>query len=180
MALLRKLNWRLASVHPVLSFVDPDTAKKQFRGALCGLEGDADALSILQPLLERLGAECFLIRSEGKSLYHAGAVISNNFAVVLQAIAREAWAEAGIADHIVPQLNSKLLEGTAENVVAHGPRHTLTGPAARGDERVVASQGRDVADWHPQAGVVYRALSDMAGLLKVTGVTNASVKSSKK
>lgn len=179
LAALRRLGWRLASVHPVLSFADPDKAIKQFTGTLCGLEGDADALAILKPILERMGAECFSIRSDGKSLYHAAAVISNNFAVVLQAIAREAWAEAGVRADVVPLLNARLLESTAKNVVALGPQQALTGPAARGDERVVTTQGRDVANWHPQAGEVYRALSDMAGSLKKTGSTDATLKLSK-
>nr|WP_170416498.1 Rossmann-like and DUF2520 domain-containing protein [Ruegeria atlantica] len=174
MAALRNLGWRLASVHPVLSFADPDTAASQFKGALCGLEGDADALKALQPLLERLGAKCFSIRSDGKSLYHAAAVISNNFAVVLQALAREAWVEAGVAGDVVPLLNAQLLESTAENVVALGPQQALTGPAARGDQRVVTSQGGDVANWHPLAGEVYRALSDMAVSLKKTGSTSTA------
>lgn len=171
MAPLRQLNWQLASVHPVLSFADPEKAKAQFSGALCGLEGDADAIAFLQPLLERLGVECFSIRSEGKSLYHAAAVISNNFTVVLQAIAREAWAEAGVADDVISLLNAKLLDSTAENVSALGPQKALTGPAARGDQKVVVSQGDDVARWHPDAGQIYRVLSDLAGALKKDGST---------
>ncbi|WP_170362613.1 Rossmann-like and DUF2520 domain-containing protein [Ruegeria arenilitoris] len=173
MARLRGLNWRLASVHPVLSFADPDKAKDQFKGALCGLEGDADALEFLRPLLGNLGAECFSIRSDAKSLYHAGAVISNNFAVVLQAIAQEAWTMAGVSEDVIAPLNAKLMESTAQNVIALGPQRALTGPAARGDDQVVTSQGEDVADWHPDAGEVYRILSDMARSLKTSGVTKS-------
>ncbi|MES0827123.1 Rossmann-like and DUF2520 domain-containing protein [Ruegeria sp. SCP11] len=171
---LRQLNWCLASVHPVLSFAHPDKAKDQFKGALCGLEGDEDAIAFLQPVLESLGASCFSIHSEGKSLYHAAAVISNNFTVVLQAIAREAWAKAGVADDIIPLLNAKLLESTVENVIALGPQDALTGPAARGDEKVVTSQGNDVARWHPEAGDVYRTLSTLAKTLKKDGATGRS------
>ncbi|WP_170432090.1 Rossmann-like and DUF2520 domain-containing protein [Ruegeria arenilitoris] len=163
---LRRLNWHLASVHPVLSFADPVSAKDQFRGALCGLEGDEAALAVIQPVLEQLAAECFAIRSEGKSLYHAAAVISNNFTVVLQAIAREAWKDAGVADDIARRLNEKLLDSTAENVRSLGPQQALTGPAARGDEQVVVSQGQEVARWHPEAGEIYRILSKLARAIK--------------
>lgn len=173
MAPLRALNWHLASVHPVLSFADPERAKDQFNGALCGLEGDEDAVTFVQPILEHLGAECFRIRSEGKSLYHAAAVISNNFTVVLQAIACEAWAEAGVEDNVVPKLNATLLQSTVENVIALGPQDALTGPAARGDENVVVSQGQDVAQWHPAAGDIYRTLSLLARSLKDNGSTRA-------
>ena len=166
---LRHLNWHLASVHPVLSFADPERAKDQFSGTLCGLEGDEAALAVIQPLLEQLAAECFTIRSEGKNLYHAAAVISNNFTVVLQAIAREAWKDAGVADDIARRLNEKLLDSTAENVRALGPQQALTGPAARGDEQVVASQGQEVARWHPEAGEIYRILSKLARTIKTNG-----------
>ncbi|NVO58034.1 DUF2520 domain-containing protein [Rhodobacteraceae bacterium B1Z28] len=171
MAPLRQLKWQLASVHPVLSFADPDIAKTQFKGSLCGLEGDEDAISCIQPIFEGLGATCFSIHSEGKSLYHAAAVISNNFTVVLQAIAREAWAEAGVPDEIAQQLNAKLLDSTAKNVATLGPQQALTGPAARGDELVVTRQSSYVSHWHPAAGRIYDELSAMAKTLKATAFT---------
>ena len=174
MASLRALNWHLASAHPVLSFADPLVAQEQFKGALCGLEGDREAKEVVRPMLEAVGAECFSIRSESKSLYHAAAVISNNFTVVLQAIAREAWAEAGVPDAVAQQLNTKLLNSTAENVDAFGPRQALTGPAARGDELVVSEQGADVARWYPAAGKLYEELSRMARNLKMQGSTNGT------
>ncbi|WP_298855650.1 Rossmann-like and DUF2520 domain-containing protein [uncultured Ruegeria sp.] len=168
---LRSLNWHLASVHPVMSFADPQAAAEQFKEALCGLEGDEMATAFIQPLLEKLGAKCFPIRSENKSLYHAAAVISNNFTVVLQAIAREAWAEAGVADEIARKLNAGLLNSTVENIDLLGPQDALTGPAARGDEEVVTRQGTDVAAWHPAAGEIYIQLSTLARKLKVCGST---------
>ncbi|WP_169795990.1 Rossmann-like and DUF2520 domain-containing protein [Ruegeria marisrubri] len=173
MAPLGALGWRLASVHPVLSFSDPETALKRFSGTYCGLEGDDAALALVDPLLVRMGARTFPIRSEHKSLYHAAAVISNNFTVVLQAIAREAWAAAGVPDEIARELNTSLLRATYENVTALGPRDALTGPAARGDAYVVDRQGEDVADWHAAAGVLYREMSALAHRLKAEGKTLA-------
>lgn len=170
MAPLRDLGWQLASVHPVLSFTEPRLAMQQFKGAYCGIEGDKAALAVIEPLLAQLGAIPFEIRSDGKSLYHAAAVISNNFTVVLQAIAREAWASAGVPDDIASQLNAKLLQATSENVAAQGPWEALTGPAARGDDFVVKQQGEDVARWHPTAGVIYEELSKLARRMK-SGVT---------
>ncbi|WP_170574616.1 Rossmann-like and DUF2520 domain-containing protein [Ruegeria atlantica] len=172
---LRRLNWRLASVHPVLSFAVPERAKDQFGGTLCGLEGDEAALSVIQPVLEQLGAECFAIRSETKSLYHAAAVISNNFTVVLQAIARDAWKDAGVVDDIARRLNEKLLDSTVENVRALGPKQALTGPAARGDVQVVTSQGQEVAHWNPEAGELYRILSKLAHTIKTNGPTGSEL-----
>ncbi|WP_461404212.1 Rossmann-like and DUF2520 domain-containing protein [Falsiruegeria mediterranea] len=173
MAPLKKLHWHLASMHPVLSFADPVAAQQQFKGALCGLEGDEDAVITVRPLIERLGADCFPINSDTKSLYHAAAVFSNNFTVVLQAIANEAWAQAGVPAEIARHLNKTLLQGTVENVIAEGPRNSLTGPAARGDTFVVTKQGEDVSKWHPAAGQIYLAMSELAKELKASGTTGS-------
>lgn len=175
MAPLGALGWHLASVHPVLSFSDPEIALKRFSGTYCGMEGDDAALSLVEPLLVRMGARTFPIRSEHKSLYHAAAVISNNFTVVLQAIAREAWAAAGVPDEIARELNASLLRATWENVSDLGPRDALTGPAARGDTYVVAMQGEDVAKWHAEAGALYRQMSALAHRLKTEGKTLADI-----
>lgn len=166
MAPLRALGWTLASTHPVLTFADPAASVAQFPGTPCGLEGDEAALAALRPLFEAGGAQCFPVQTERKSLYHAAAVFSSNFTVVLQAIAREAWTAAGVPDDLVPTIQASLLKATVENVAALGPR-AITGPAARGDEQVVRSQGADVFRWHPDAGVVYQELSRLARRLSV-------------
>ena len=171
MAPLSELGWSLASVHPVMTFADPQTSVDAFAGTYCGMEGDDDAIGCVAPILERAGARPFTIRPGGKALYHAAAVFSNNLAVVLQAIAREAWAEAGVPDEISLALNASLLASTASNVAKLGPAAALTGPAARGDWSVVERQADAVAAWHPQAGEVYRSLSPLAHRLKCTGST---------
>lgn len=168
LAPLRDLGWHAASVHPVLSFADPAEAVRQFPGTFCGVEGDAQALAVIDPMLTAMGAVPFPIRSDSKSLYHAAAVLSNNFTVVLQALARQAWAEAGVPDEIAQGLNDSLLRATYENVAAKGPWEALTGPAARGDTAVVRQQGADVARWHPVAGRLYRDMSDLARQMKAT------------
>lgn len=166
LAPLRALGWTLASTHPVLTFADPGAAVTQFPGTPCGLEGDEDALEVLRPLFATIGARCFPVQTERKPLYHAAAVFSNNFTVVLQAVAREAWAAAGVPDDLAAEIQASLLKATVENIAELGPR-AITGPAARGDAQVVRSQGADVFRWHPDAGVVYQELSRLARRLSI-------------
>lgn len=175
MASLRALGWTLASAHPALSFADPAVSVHQFAGVHCGLEGDPAAIEIAGRLMQDAGAQVFDIRPGGKALYHAAAVFSSNFTVVLQAIAREAWAEAGVPAEIVGNLNAALLKAASENALAMGPQAALTGPAARGDWGVVLRQGAAVTDWHPEAGTSYRSLSLLARRLKRTGSTGTAV-----
>ncbi|WP_417526206.1 Rossmann-like and DUF2520 domain-containing protein [Marinovum sp.] len=169
LAPLAEAGWQTGSAHSVLSFADPALSVVQFQGAFCGIEGAASAL--LTQVFTALGARCFPIRGEAKALYHAAAVISNNFTTVLQALAQEAWAEAGMPEDVMSELHAVLLRGTVESVLAKGPQAALTGPAARGDSAVVTAQGAAVAEWHDDAGAVYARLSAMAARLKATGQT---------
>lgn len=166
LAPLSALGFRLASVHPNLTFAEPTAAVEQFNGTPCGLEGDGTALDTLRPLFEAIGGVCFPVLTEHKALYHSAAVFSNNFTVVLQAIACEAWAAAGVPPEIAAKIHASLLEATVPNVLRLGHK-ALTGPAARGDMKVVHAQGTAVFGWQPDAGVIYQELSRLARRLAV-------------
>lgn len=169
MAPLGEAGWTLASAHPMLSFAEPAVSARRFPGTAVGIEGDEGAISAVQDIFTRLGGRCFRISSEGKVLYHAAAVITNNFTTVLQAVALEAWEAAGVAEDVARELNRTLLRSTLENLEEFGPAAALTGPAARGDAAVVEAQGRQVAEWRSDAGQLYALLSQMAVRLKSTG-----------
>lgn len=171
MAPLSKAGWQLASAHPVYSFADPAVAVRHFAGTPVGIEGDAPAIAVAEALFAATGAQCFALRSEAKAIYHGAAVIANNLTTVLQALAQEAWAEAGLSPEMIRAVHPALLRSTVENVLTLGPQAGLTGPAARGDLRVVHEQQAAIAGWHPAAGEVYRLLSTMAAELKATGQT---------
>lgn len=168
---LQALGWQAASAHPVLNFADPAQCVAQFQGVPCGLEGDAPATNLLNSLLSGIGGRCFPVSSDAKPLYHAAAVFSSNFMAVLQALAREAWREAGVPEAHIPVIHQSLLQGSVQNLLALGPAKAITGPAARGDMRVVNAQAGVVTQWHPEAGEIYRQMSVLARRLAATGST---------
>ena len=170
---LQALGCHVVSAHPVLNFASPETGVRQFAGTPCGLEGDALALAWLNTALTAIGGRCFEIASADKPLYHAAAVFSSNFTVVLQGVAQEAWRESGVPVELLAPLTQALLQSSVFNVAKLGPAEALTGPAARGDTAVVQRQAEVVQAWHPQAGEAYRLLSDMATQLKRTGRTQS-------
>ncbi|PIY28023.1 MAG: DUF2520 domain-containing protein [Comamonadaceae bacterium CG_4_9_14_3_um_filter_60_33] len=159
---LQAIGWQVASAHCLLSFASPQLALKQFAGTPCALEGDAQALAELRPLLTRLGAQCFDVRSEDKLLYHAGAVFATNFLPVLQDLAEQLWQHIGMPPQLVQQLRASLLQNAVNNIVKLGPQDALTGPASRGDTALLANQGQAVQDWDASAGLAYKALSALA------------------
>ena len=168
---LQALGCHVASAHPVLNFASPDTGVRQFAGTPCGLEGDAPALAWLHTALSAIGGRCFEIASADKPLYHAAAVFSSNFTVVLQGIAQDAWQSAGVPPELMRPLTETLLKSTIDNVLAMGPAQALTGPAARGDTAVVQAQGEVVKQWNAPAGELYKTLSELAAQLKKHGKT---------
>jgi predicted short-subunit dehydrogenase-like oxidoreductase (DUF2520 family) len=168
---LQALGCHVASAHPVLNFASPHTGVRQFAGTPCGLEGDAPALAWLHRALSAIGGRCFDIASADKPLYHAAAVFSSNFTVVLQGLAQDAWRSAGVPPELMRPLTEALLKSTVDNVLAMGPAHALTGPAARGDTAVVQAQGEVVKGWSVPAGQVYTTLSELAAQLKKHGKT---------
>lgn len=173
MAALGAAGWQLASAHPILTFAEPALSVTRLAGTFFGIEGDAAACERATALVRVIGGRAFAIRSDSKAIYHGAAVFSNCFAVVLQAVARQSWARAGVPDDIAAELNAGLLRATVENLLAVGPQAALTGPAARGDHGVVERQRAAFAAWDAQAARVYAELSAMAGRLKATGSTRA-------
>lgn len=169
MAPLAQAGWHLASLHPNLSFAMPEAAAARFAGTPCGIEGDAAAVDAAEGLVRAMEGTPFHIASEHKALYHAAAVFSNNFATVLQAVARNAWRDAGVPEEHIDAIHASLLTATVENVLKAGPSSALTGPAARGDHAVVDAQGDAVQSWNSDAGQLYRILSAMAARLKSGG-----------
>lgn len=171
LAPLRDRGWAVASCHPVLSFADPLVAATRFTGTFCALEGDDAAVARVGALMAGLGGVPFPVDPDRKPLYHAAAVFSNNFTTVLQAIALEAWADAGVPADIARQLGATLVAGAADNVARLGPKAALTGPAARGDTATLRRQHAAVAAWHPDAATVYDTMSRLARRLTTDGTT---------
>lgn len=155
-------SWQVASAHCLLSFAEPSAAVKQFARTPCALEGDVQALAELRTLFTHLGAQCFDLAAADKLLYHAGAVFATNFLPVLQDLAEQLWQRANMPPELARQMRATLLNNAVNNIIKLGPQAALTGPAARGDTTLVEAQGEAVTHWNTQAGVAYRALSQLA------------------
>ena len=169
---LRSQGFGVASLHPMFSFADPALSLNMFKNTPCAVEGDNYTFQILSKWIEQVGGKPFELAAENKGLYHAAAVFSSNLNVVLQAIALEAWKISGVPQSIIPELHAALLNTTTQNVLRMGPQHALTGPAARGDARVVKLQHEIVEKWRPDAAQAYSILSQMASRLAKSGQTS--------
>jgi predicted short-subunit dehydrogenase-like oxidoreductase (DUF2520 family) len=148
----------VASVHPVMSFADPAKATGDFDGTWCGMEGDEQALALLEPAFEAIGARCFRIDASGKSLYHAASVIACNYLVTLEELSLQAFEEAGIGRETALQILAPILRSTVENILALGTTEALTGPIARGDVSIIERHLQALEVWNPEIAALYRML----------------------
>ena len=156
---LRAAGAVVASVHPVRSFADPRQVAEAFDGTFCGVEGDADALAVLNPAFAGIGARVVAIDASAKTVYHAASVFASNYLTTVLDAALRAWQAAGIPEDVARELARPLATETLANVFRLGPETALSGPIARGDAATVARQQAAVEEWDPATGVLYEALA---------------------
>ncbi len=146
----------LASCHPVRSFAESNEAYANFAGTLCACEGAAAALARLQPALSAAGAQVFELAAEHKALYHAAAVMANNYLVSLLDSAAQTYQAAGISAELANRLTLSLAQQGMHNLQQLGSARALTGPVARGDWQTVARH-QAALQVHPELAALYQA-----------------------
>jgi predicted short-subunit dehydrogenase-like oxidoreductase (DUF2520 family) len=159
LAALRAAGAFVASVHPVRSFADPRQVAEAFDGTFCGVEGDTEALALLNPAFAAIGARTVAIDAAAKTVYHAASVFASNYLVTVLDAALRAYQAAGIPEDVARALARPLAAETLANVFRIGPETALSGPIARGDAATVARQQAAVDAWHPPTGALYEALA---------------------
>jgi predicted short-subunit dehydrogenase-like oxidoreductase (DUF2520 family) len=152
----------VASVHPIKTFADAGQAVETFAGTYCSAEGDAEALKVLRPAFERIGAKVFDIEPGMKPIYHAGGVFACNYLAALIEAALRAHETAGIPRDVSLAALEPLVRETVDAIFERGPARALTGPISRGDAATVARQLVKVRQWNRELGDLYRSLGLLA------------------
>ena len=123
--------------HPMIPFASPDRVPELLKHAWIGIDGDDSARSTSRRLAGHIGARVLEIPAGGKSIYHAAAVISSNFPVVLASLASELLMSLGVPERSAQQAVHGLMDGAVENLGDVSPVDALTGPIVRGDAATV-------------------------------------------
>jgi predicted short-subunit dehydrogenase-like oxidoreductase (DUF2520 family) len=147
--------------HPLVPFSDPESAAEMLRKGWIGIDGENGARSASRRLAGHLGARTLDIPQGKKPAYHAAAVISSNFPVVLASIAGRLLHDAGVPDSSAYQAVESLMSGALANMKQTLPDDALTGPVMRGDAETVAKHLRAMQG-RGAAYEAYRALSAAA------------------
>ena len=144
--------------HPLVPFAKPDRSAELLKHAWIGIDGDDQARATSRRLAGHLGARTLEIPAGSKAVYHAAAVMSSNFPVVLASLASELLAGLGIPERSAQQAVHSLMEGAVSNIGETPPDEALTGPVARGDGETVLRHLGALRN-HAEARAVYKRLS---------------------
>jgi len=127
------------SLHPLMTFPSAVAGYAALPGCPWAVEGDEEALERGERLVTELEGRAFRLAAEQKTLYHAAATVTSNYAVALAAAGRDLLAACGPTASEAWDLLSPLLQQTWANLSRLMPEEALTGPIARGDVATVAS-----------------------------------------
>jgi predicted short-subunit dehydrogenase-like oxidoreductase (DUF2520 family) len=147
---------RIASCHPIQSFIAIENGLTNLTGIYFGLEGNPAAVRLAKSLVRDLGGIPLEIPSEQKSLYHAACVSASNFLVALVLMAANILSKVGFGQSQSVECLLPLLETTLSNLKSSGVQDALTGPVRRGDWQTVKSHLQSLADQSPEFYPVYQ------------------------
>ena len=123
--------------HPLIPFANAERVPELLKHAWIGIDGDDQARATSRRLAGHIGSRTLDIPSGGKALYHAAAVISSNFPVVLAALASDTLTALGVPERSAQQAVHGLMEAAVQNLAEISPVEALTGPVVRGETDVL-------------------------------------------
>ncbi len=156
---LRKRGAKVASVHPMMTFVRGSI--QSMKGVTFALEGDLPAVRLAQRIARDFGARTFLIRKQNKPAYHAWGAFTSPLLVAALVTAEEVARSAGLATAEARRMMLPIVSQTLVNYALLGPAGAFSGPLVRGDAEVVRKHLKALRKT-PEARAAYLALARAA------------------
>lgn len=156
------------SMHPLQSFATAKTDINPFLGINMAVEGDRPAVDRATLIAGDLGSQAHTIKTEGKTLYHAAAVVASNYLVTILDLSLKMLKAAGINETDGFTILKPLIDGTLNNIEKVGIPEALTGPIARGDVDTVVSHIEHITNQVPELKDLYCSLG-----VGTTGIARA-------
>jgi predicted short-subunit dehydrogenase-like oxidoreductase (DUF2520 family) len=148
----------IGSMHPLQSIAAVKTENNPFKDIIISVEGEDRAVETAREIASTLGATSYTIKTEGKMLYHASAVVASNYLVTLLGLAFKLIGKAGVANEDAYSVLKPLIQGTLGNIENVGIPSALTGPISRGDIKTVEQHLDAMQTQTPELVSLYGAL----------------------
>jgi len=156
---LREKGARVASVHPLMTFVREQVP--ELRSVSFAVEGDSEAVAVASAVVRDLGGKPIRIRARDKVAYHAFATMVCPLLISLLAASEEVAALAGISPGDARRRMLPIIRQTIANYEKLGPAKSFTGPIVRGDVETTRRH-LDVLAAIPAVRDVYATLAEVA------------------
>jgi len=156
---LDKLGISIASVHPLMTFVEG--SRPELSGVAFALEGDRPALRMARRIVRDLGGESFSLPERNKAVYHTWATMTSPLLVAYLITLEKAAQLAGIRREDARRMSLPIIRQTLANYGRLSPEASFSGPFIRGDAETIAKH----LDWlkaSPSTRDVYVALAQIA------------------
>ncbi len=151
----------LFSMHPIQTFASIESAVEAIPGSYFAVEGDQNALKVVEQVVTSIGATPVRLDRESKPLYHASLSIASNLLVALLDAAVRLSEAAGIEREKALKMMLPLIRRTLANF-RESAGDALTGPIERGDLVTVQRHLGAIARVDPGILEAYAALSRAA------------------
>ena len=132
---LKKRGARIASVHPMMSFVHG--AAPSLEGVSFAIEGDPAAVRVAKRVVHDLGGVPIHINARNKPLYHAFGAFASPMLVSVLAIAEHVGQAAGLSRAAARRAMLPIVIQTIRNYEEKGAAEAYSGPIIRGDADTV-------------------------------------------
>jgi predicted short-subunit dehydrogenase-like oxidoreductase (DUF2520 family) len=156
---LRKRGAAVASVHPLMTFVE--ASRPGLAGVAFAVEGDSQAVRVARKMVRQLGGRAYPIRKQDKAAYHAWGTFASPLLTALLATTEQVARLAGVQGREARRRMIPILSQTLANYAKLGAARGFSGPIIRGDVDIVKRHLR-VLQASPAAREVYVALARAA------------------
>lgn len=156
---LRDAGARVASVHPLMTFVKGSIPA--LTGVPFAIEGDPSAVRMARGIVRALGGRPVAIKKRDKIAYHAFATMICPLLVSLLATSEKAAARAGLSTAESRRRMLPIIRQTLHNYEKLGPNGAFSGPIVRGDVETIRAHLKGLAK-APAARSLYVALAKAA------------------
>ena len=156
---LRQRGARVASVHPLMTFVRG--SRPSLAGVPFAIEGDDSAVRLARRIVKDVRGQPFPIKKRDKAAYHAWGTFASPLLIALLATTERVAVTAGVHRRTAKQRMLPIIAQTVANYAARGAAGAFSGPIVRGDADTVTKHLR-VLQQTPLAREVYIALAKAA------------------
>jgi predicted short-subunit dehydrogenase-like oxidoreductase (DUF2520 family) len=156
---LRNAGARVASVHPLMTFVKGSVP--ELTGVPFAIEGDASAVRVARVIVRNLGGDPVAVKKQYKVAYHAFATMICPLLVSLLTASEKAAALAGMSAPDARRRMLPIIRQTLRNYETLGPAKAFSGPIVRGDVETIRAHTKVLAKV-PATKDVYTALARVA------------------